>query len=98
MQLSLRMKASQQVEQCRLQLDRLQPTVYPALRSVTEQDSVTFTSIDGAPVANAAIQTALLEGVHVIELYGGIAGGLEMLLRNGVPVQKYYYCDKLRPA
>ena len=97
-QRSLRLKAAQQVEQCKLQLDELQPEPHSELQTETYGKSTTFTSISSMPVTAGAVQNALLQGVHVIELYGGLAGGLEMLLRNGIPIQKYYYCDKFRPA
>ena len=33
------------------------------------------------------------DGVHLIELFGGMCAGLEMLLRNGVKVHRYTYVD-----
>jgi hypothetical protein len=36
---------------------------------------------------------ALADGVCVLELFGGMCAGLEMLLRNGIRVQCYVYCD-----
>ena len=33
-------------------------------------------------------------GIVVCELFGGICSGLEMALRSGMMVQKYFYCDK----
>ena len=32
-------------------------------------------------------------GITLCELFGGMAAGLEMLLRNGVCVRRYLYCD-----
>ena len=55
-------------------------------------------SIDGAPVLSSAVGIALLEGVYVIELFSGLCGGLEMLLRNRFAVYRYFYCDKSRSA
>jgi hypothetical protein len=36
---------------------------------------------------------ACAEGVVLLELFGGIATGLECVLRNGIRVRKYVYCD-----
>jgi hypothetical protein len=38
-------------------------------------------------------QNACSEGVVVLELFGGICTGLESVLRNGVRVLRYIYCD-----
>jgi hypothetical protein len=38
--------------------------------------------------------SASSHGIVVCELFGGICSGLEMVLRSGVAVQKYFYCDK----
>lgn len=34
------------------------------------------------------------EGVVVLELFAGMAAGLEAVLRTGIKVRKYYYCDR----
>jgi hypothetical protein len=38
-------------------------------------------------------QNAESQGLVVLELFGGICSGLEMVLRSGLPVHKYLYCD-----
>jgi len=37
---------------------------------------------------------AFQEGIVVLELFGGLCAGLEMVLRNGIKVHNYLYCDK----
>jgi hypothetical protein len=39
------------------------------------------------------IANACADGVVVLELFGGMATGLEMVLRNGIRVIRYLYCD-----
>jgi len=50
--------------------------------------------IDTHVVADQFFSEALTGGVVVLELFGGLCAGLEMLLRNGIKVKKYMYCDK----
>jgi hypothetical protein len=45
-------------------------------------------------IADQFFPEAMAGGVVVLELFGGMCAGLEMLLRNGVKVLKYLYCDK----
>jgi site-specific DNA-cytosine methylase len=33
------------------------------------------------------------DGIYVIELFGGMCGGLQMLLDNGFTIRQYFYCD-----
>ena len=82
-QRALRLKASQQVELCRLKLATLQPADYPTL----EVASGVVNRINGAPVADSAVEAMLTEGVHVLEYFAGLCGGLEMLLRCGTRVR-----------
>ena len=51
-------------------------------------------SIDTHPVPSTCLETAFQSGLTVLELFGGMASGLEMCLRNGMPVRRYLYCDK----
>jgi hypothetical protein len=83
-------------------------TAQPALDHVSLQGQTTLqfqhpmaqgelyrvTSLHSAPLPLPQIQEAQTTGVTVLELFGGLAGGLEMILRNGWTVQKYIYCDK----
>ena len=41
-------------------------------------------SINASPLPILSINTALSGGVYVIELFGGMCGGLQMLLNNGI--------------
>ena len=50
-------------------------------------------SLNSTPLPFDAMLTSTTEGATVLELFGGMAAGLEMLLRNGVKVIQYYYCD-----
>ena len=57
-----------------------------------------FTSIESSPLNASVLQDGLQNGVTVLELFGGMASGLEMALRNGIVVSKYIYCDKSKDA
>jgi len=35
------------------------------------------------------------KGLNVLELFGGIGAGLEMLLRNGVTILSYHYVETI---
>ncbi|KAJ9519684.1 hypothetical protein QJQ45_013313 [Haematococcus lacustris] len=50
-------------------------------------------TINTSSVANTFFPAVAAEGVVLLELFGGLGAGLEMLLRNGVRVQRYIYCD-----
>ena len=50
--------------------------------------------IDSQAVPEKCLHATFCTGLTVVELFGGIASGLEMCLRNGIPVQRYIYCDK----
>jgi len=39
------------------------------------------------------IARACTEGITLVELFGGLAAGLEMFLASGVRVLRYLYCD-----
>ena len=58
-----------------------------------QQQDGTITAINSTPLPYDAIIRGTTAGVTVMELFGGMAAGLEMLLRNGVRVAQYYYCD-----
>lgn len=51
-------------------------------------------AIDTRVIAADFFLAAAHEGVTLIEPFGGMCSGLEMLLRNGIPVKRYLYCDK----
>lgn len=44
-------------------------------------------------IAQSFYSHACTDGVVLLELFGGIAAGLEMVLRNGIKVVRYLYCD-----
>jgi hypothetical protein len=48
---------------------------------------------DYTPLRHINATTLKSEGVTVLELFGGLCAGLEALLRNGVSVKRYIYCD-----
>lgn len=50
-------------------------------------------AIDSTPVPGRTIQAMLSGSVTLFEPFGGLAAGLEMLLRNGVVISRYIYCD-----
>ena len=54
--------------------------------------------INSKPFPPAVLQERLQTKITVLELFGGLAGGLEMLLRNRINVNKYIYCDNGREA
>jgi hypothetical protein len=49
-------------------------------------------AIDNSPVGND-FYGAAHEGLSVLEMCGGICASLETLLRAGIPVKQYFYCD-----
>ena len=63
----------------------------PPVRTYDASDQVC--SIDAGEAPMACLESAEQEGVTVLELFGGMAAGVEMLLRNGVPITRYVYCD-----
>ncbi|GAX73351.1 hypothetical protein CEUSTIGMA_g804.t1 [Chlamydomonas eustigma] len=50
-------------------------------------------SICNAPVPDCCISAIHTDGVRVIELFGGMVSGLDCLLRKGVKILQYSYCD-----
>ena len=57
-----------------------------------------FTSIESRLLNATVLQDGLQSGVTVLELFGGMASGLEVALRNGIVVSKCIYCDKSKEA
>jgi site-specific DNA-cytosine methylase len=52
-------------------------------------------SIDNSVVARSFFQNSTKDcGIGLIELCGGICATLEALLKTGVRIKEYYYCDK----
>ncbi|KAJ9506119.1 hypothetical protein QJQ45_002440 [Haematococcus lacustris] len=50
-------------------------------------------AINTTCVASSFFPAVAAEGVVLLELHGGLGAGLEMLLRNGVHILRYIYCD-----
>jgi hypothetical protein len=51
--------------------------------------------VDSRPVDVSFFSSANKHGVILMELFGGLCAGLEMVLRNGLAVHRYLYCDRL---
>jgi hypothetical protein len=45
-------------------------------------------------IGEQSFSNASSHSIVVCKLLGGICSGLKMVLRSGVAVQKYFYCDK----
>jgi hypothetical protein len=67
----------------------LPPTVYGAAAKTPSDIS----PVDATVIAASFFHHLDREGVVVLELFGGLCAGLDMLLRNGVRVLRYIYCD-----
>ena len=72
------------LEHCRPQ--ESQHTRDPNTRQVT--------SIKSRELSSVELQANLECKITVLELFVGMASGLEMVLRNGLSVDTYIYCDK----
>ncbi|KIY96367.1 hypothetical protein MNEG_11595 [Monoraphidium neglectum] len=55
-------------------------------------------SLNTTPLAPSFFAKALEEGIVLFEPFGGLCAGLEMVLRGGVPVKQYVYCDNHLPC
>ena len=87
---ALAQRAARLVDSVRVTLDATPPSV-PLHRVVQRcPDGVTrVLAVNTAPVPDLCISHLLCTGVVVLELFGGMCAGLEMLLRNGVRIQRY---------
>jgi hypothetical protein len=76
-------------------------TVYTSLETFdSDSSSLSFeylhgrvSSIDSQPLPRSYFDASMRDGIHVIELFGGMCGGLQMLLDNGFTIREYFYCD-----
>jgi site-specific DNA-cytosine methylase len=50
-------------------------------------------ALDTGLVADAFFEAANSDGVTLVELFGGLAAGLQMCMDNGIRIQQYIYCD-----
>jgi hypothetical protein len=62
-------------------------------RNPTAGTGAAVESICAHPVPATSMTKMLCEGVTVMEIFGGMAAGLEMVLRQGITVNRYIYCD-----
>ena len=81
-QQQLRAKATRWVAAAAQQPPTRSSTSYPRSASRFNISSVSSTFFAAAPA-----------GVVVYEPFGGLCAGLEMVLRNGLPVSQYFYSD-----
>ena len=93
---SLQQKAHRQVMSCAEILSNVSPAAIQTASNVTTigaiQDSWgvgKVSSLDTSPVHAQVIQELLQHGVVLLELFGGLCAGLEMVLANGVAVHRY---------
>jgi len=103
---ALRSLASNNVESVRYELDHCRRTDTTELHFLSPNSCDTpgwlahlhgrVTSISSLPLDDIhnTFQQAQTNGLTVVELFGGMASGLEMCLRNGFPIRRYIYCDK----
>jgi hypothetical protein len=65
------------------------------VQAVADKHGVRMTaSIDTHVVGEQFFSRAASQGVVLCELFGGICSGLEMALRSGIKIHRYYYSDK----
>ena len=99
-QMRLRSRASQQAEIAlgnRMapgwsSLQVLRPQPRGSLSSSPDRGG-RIASVDATPVPIQCVTGMIDNGVSILELFGGLSAGVEALLRQGVSVHKYIYCD-----
>jgi site-specific DNA-cytosine methylase len=69
------------------------PGPYTQLSVGGDSSQPNIVSIDSQPLPAATVMSMASTGVTLFEPFGGLAAGLEMLLRNGIPVRRYLYSD-----
>ncbi|GAX74744.1 hypothetical protein CEUSTIGMA_g2191.t1 [Chlamydomonas eustigma] len=90
----LQLKAARQVELCHSSLTLGIPNSSELpLRVAPSPFGDVVHSICTAPVSDCCISAIHTDGVRVIELFGCMVSGLDCLLRNGVKILQYSYCD-----
>ena len=103
--LALRGLAANQVEKVRYELNRLpsdKPTSNLCFVPSDHPDTPAWltllhgrvSGVDSHPAPDSCLQQGHNDGLTVLELFGGMASGLEMCLRNGFAIRRYIYCDK----
>ncbi|GAX86401.1 hypothetical protein CEUSTIGMA_g13811.t1 [Chlamydomonas eustigma] len=94
MQTTLSAKAQSQVAQCAPLLSSVPSSTTTTLQFTEDDNGITYSSINSSPLPSSNVHSAFHGGVTILELFGGIVSGLDCILRNGVHVHRYYYCDK----
>ena len=75
-----------------------EPASSRALHFLEDTDGIfQLSSIATTPLPASTILGCGASGVTLFEPFGGLAAGLEMVLRNGIPIQRYLYVD-VNPA
>lgn len=72
-----------------------------AAREYTQQamDTITLPDMSGGSTASKFVDSRIIawtpgaQGITLIELFGGICTGLEAVLKCGMRVDRYFYCD-----
>ena len=75
--------------------------IYLPLRTFGVADSFGVSRVHGlntSPLPQTTVAALHASGVTLYEPFGGIAAGLEMVLRSGIPVHRYIYSDILPQA
>ncbi|GAX86312.1 hypothetical protein CEUSTIGMA_g13724.t1, partial [Chlamydomonas eustigma] len=94
MQTTLSAKAQSQVAQCAPLLSSVPSSTPTTLQFTEDNNGITYSSINTSPLPSSNVHSAFHGGVTILELFGGMVSGLDCILRNGVHVHRYYYCDK----
>jgi hypothetical protein len=92
-QRALRLTAARQVEHCHNVLSRLDATPSLPLHIGPSPFHDVVHSICTEPLPTNCIASIRSQGTRVIELFGGMVSGLDCLLRNGIHIIQYSYCD-----
>ncbi|GAX86477.1 hypothetical protein CEUSTIGMA_g13886.t1 [Chlamydomonas eustigma] len=94
MQTTLSAKAQSQVAHCAPLLSSVPSSTPTTLQFTEDKNGFTYSSINSQPLPSSNVHSAFHGGVTILELFGGMVSGLDCILRNGVHVHRYYYCDK----
>lgn len=96
-QQQLRQDAAVWVQQAAAQLSTAHPAaqVLPgSYQGTADSMGISPTQqLNTAAVSNSFFPAAFMEGITLYEPFGGLCAGLEMVLRNGIAVQRYLYSD-----
>ena len=98
---TLHRSACDHVDLVATQLQNIPVPLYPTLTLLAPDEDPAnaeyltgrVATINANSLPQASLDAALSDGMYVMELFGGMCGGLQMLLDNGFKIQKYLYCD-----